>query len=58
MNPICSSQKAGGEAVFGFATDPIVLMSLPPAIPWRVGLHHSPPPLHQPVPFSTSRLKL
>jgi hypothetical protein len=36
----------------------IVLMSLRPAIPWRVGLHQSPPPLHQPVPFSTRRLKL
>ena len=26
---------------------PIVTMSFQPAIPWRVGLHQSPPPLHQ-----------
>jgi hypothetical protein len=44
--------------IVGFAPDPIVLMSLRPAVPWRVGLHQSPPPLHQPVSFSTSRLKL
>ena len=38
------------EAASGFAPNPfIVLMSLRPAIPWRVGLHQSPPPLHQPV---------
>jgi hypothetical protein len=33
-------------------TDPapptIVSMSLRPVIPWRVGFHQSPPPLHQP----------
>ncbi len=50
--------SAGSEAAFGSAPGPIVLMSLRPAIPWRVGLHQSPPPLHQPVSFSTSRLKL
>src|SRR5215469_5254326 len=27
----------------------IVSMSLRLAIPWRVGLHQSPPPLHQPM---------
>jgi len=27
----------------------IVWMSFRLAIPWRVGLHQSPPPLHQPV---------
>ncbi len=38
------------EAASGFAPSPfIVSMSLRPAIPWRVGLHQSPPPLHQPV---------
>src|SRR5208282_1854437 len=26
----------------------IGLMSLQPAIPWQVGLHQSPPPLHRP----------
>jgi hypothetical protein len=29
----------------------IVLMSLPPAIPWRVALQHCPSPLHQPRPI-------
>jgi hypothetical protein len=58
INPIYSRFHAGSEAVFGSASDPIVLMSLRPAIPWRVGLHQSPPPLYQPVPFLTSRLKL
>ena len=37
--------KCRGEAVVGFAPGPIVLMSLRPAIPRRVGLHQSPPPL-------------
>jgi hypothetical protein len=38
------------ETASGFAPGPfIVSMSLRPAIPWRVGLHQSPPPLHQPV---------
>jgi len=41
--------KTRAEAVSGFAPGLIVLMSLRPAIPWRVGLHQSPPPLHQPV---------
>jgi hypothetical protein len=40
---------AQGEAFTGFAPKRlIVLMSLRPAIPWRVGLHQSPPPLHRP----------
>jgi hypothetical protein len=39
-----------GKAVSGFAPGPIIVsMSLRPIIPWRVGLHQSPPPLHQPV---------
>jgi hypothetical protein len=38
------------EAASSFAPSPfIVSMSLQPVIPWRVGLHQSPPPLHQPV---------
>src|SRR3954464_2288919 len=37
------------EAAYGFVPGHIVLMSLRPAIPWRVGLHQSPPPLYQPV---------
>jgi hypothetical protein len=37
-----------GEAHLGFAPRLIVLMSLRPDIPWRVGLHQSPPPLHRP----------
>jgi hypothetical protein len=28
------------------------------AIPWRVGLHQSPPSLHQPHTFSCKRVKL
>ena len=41
--------KHRGEAVADCAPGPIVLMSLRPGIPWRVGLHQSPPPLCQPV---------
>ena len=52
------SFKARGEAVSGSAPGPIVLMSLRPAIPWRVGLHQSPPPLRQPVSMLNHRLKL
>jgi hypothetical protein len=40
--------KARSEAEFGFAPGLIDPMSLRPAIPWRVGLHQSPPPLHRP----------
>jgi hypothetical protein len=58
INPMCLSFHAGGATVSGSAPGFIVLMSLRPAIPWRVGLHQSPPPLYQPVSFSTSRLKL
>jgi hypothetical protein len=58
INPMCLSLQTGGGAVSGSAPGFIVLMSLRPAIPWRVGLHQSPPPLYQPVSFSTSRLKL
>ena len=41
--------KSRGEAFSCSAPSLIVLMSLRPVIPWRVGLHQSPPPLHQPV---------
>jgi hypothetical protein len=58
INPMCLLFHAGGGTVSGSAPGFIVLMSLRPAIPWRVGLHQSPPPLYQPVSFSTSRLKL
>jgi hypothetical protein len=40
--------KRQDEAVSGFAPNLIVLMSLQPAIPWRVALQHCPPPLHRP----------
>ena len=40
-----------GRSRFRLRPGLIVLMSLRPAIPWRVGLHQSPPPLHQPVLF-------
>src|SRR5579862_6086420 len=39
--------KPQGETLPGFALRPIVLMSLQPAIPWRVALLHCPPPLHR-----------
>jgi hypothetical protein len=58
INPMCFCFHAGSEALFGSAPGFIVSMSLRPAIPWRVGLHQSPPPLYQPVLFLTSRLKL
>jgi hypothetical protein len=41
--------KTRGEVDSGFVPGPIVSMSLQPAIPRRVGLHQSPPPLHQPI---------
>jgi hypothetical protein len=40
--------KRRGAASVGCAPNPIVLMSLRPVIPWRVGLHQSPPPLCRP----------
>ena len=41
--------RAQGEASCGFAPKRlIVLMSLRPAIPWRVALQHCPPPLYRP----------
>ena len=40
---------AGGGPSSGFAPGLIVLMSLRPAIPRRVGLHQSPLPLHRPI---------
>jgi hypothetical protein len=70
---IVTSNKSYGEwgSIFG---DPIIataildrllhhsttvnILSLRPAIPRRVGLHQSRPPLYQPEPFLTSRLKL
>jgi hypothetical protein len=43
------SVRAQGEDLCGFAPRRlIVLMSLRPAIPWRVALLHCPPPLHRP----------
>src|SRR5687767_884677 len=47
INPMYSSFKTQGEAISGSAPSPIVLMSLQPAIPWRVALLHCPPPLHR-----------
>ncbi len=35
-----------------------VRMSLRLAIPWRVGLHQSPPPLHQPRPILTEIMRI
>src|ERR1051325_8090636 len=47
INPMRASFQTQGEAVFGFALGPIVLMSLQPAIPWRVALQQSSPPFHR-----------
>src|ERR1051325_4187596 len=47
INPMRVSFQTQGEAVFGFALGPIVLMSLQPAIPWRVALQQSSPPFHR-----------
>jgi hypothetical protein len=41
--------KIRGEAFSGSAPSLIVLMSLQPAIPWRVALLHCPPPLYRPA---------
>jgi hypothetical protein len=46
INPM-GTYKIRGEAVFNSAPTLIVLMSLQPAIPWRVALLHYPPPLHR-----------
>src|SRR5579872_2940426 len=49
INPMCSFVRPQGETYHGFAPVPlIVLMSLRPAIPWRVALLHSSPPLYRP----------
>jgi hypothetical protein len=47
INPMWLLFDAQGEAISGFALGPIVLMSLRPAIPWRVALLHCLPPLHR-----------
>jgi len=47
INPMWCSFFVQGEAFAGFAPEPIVLMSLQSAIPWRVALQQSPPPLHR-----------
>src|SRR5436190_22065927 len=47
INPMCCSFNTQGEAISGSAPGLIVLMSLQPAIPWRVALLHCPPPLHR-----------
>jgi hypothetical protein len=39
----------GGPSGSGFALDAHRLDESEPVIPWRVGLHRSPPPLHRPV---------
>src|SRR5437763_6899975 len=47
INPMCSWFSPRGEALDRFAPEPIVLMSLQPAIPWQVALLHCLPPLHR-----------
>ncbi len=39
--------RLGGVAAVPASPCLIVLMSLPPVIPWRVALQHCPPPLHR-----------
>src|SRR6476660_1185472 len=46
INPM-GTPKIRGGAVSGSVPSLIVLMSLQPAIPWRVALLHCPPPLHR-----------
>src|SRR3954451_21945452 len=47
INPMCCSFRTQGEAISGSAPGLIVLMSLQPAIPWRVALQQSSPPLYR-----------
>src|SRR5947209_16804073 len=47
INPMYVLLKIQGEAISGSAPGLIVLMSLHPAIPWRVALLHCSPPLHR-----------
>ena len=49
--PMVSSGSPGNGAVSSSVPAPIVAMSLQLAIPWRVALQQSPPPLHQPTTF-------
>jgi hypothetical protein len=51
-------QKHWRRSRFSSAPNAIASMSLQLAIPWRVALQQSPPPLHQPASFSSRRLKL
>jgi hypothetical protein len=47
INPMgCLFSLNQGETL-SLAPEPIVLMSLQPAIPWQVALLHCPPPLHR-----------
>src|SRR5579872_4008818 len=49
INPMCSFVRPQGETYHGFAPVPLIVwMSLRPAIPWRVALLHSSPPLYRP----------
>src|SRR6185437_6805412 len=57
INPMCCSVNAQGEAIAGSAPDPIVLMSLQSAIPWRGALLQCPPPLHRLVSIYHSPAK-
>src|SRR3954454_21518071 len=47
INPMWCFSKTQGETLPSLALGLIVLMSLQPAIPWRVALLHCPPPLHR-----------
>ena len=44
--PMCTEKPGAASAANSRRSS--VQMSLQPAIPWRVGLHQSPPPLHRP----------
>jgi hypothetical protein len=58
IDAMCLLFHTGGEAILCLAFIPIVTMSLQPAIPWRVALQQSSPPLRRPDLFSTDQLKL
>ena len=46
IHPMCGRKPGAGSVAHSRRSS--VRMSLRPAIPWRVGLHQSPPPLHRP----------
>ena len=46
IHPMCARKPGAGSVAHSRRSS--VRMSLQPVIPWQVGLHQSPPPLHRP----------